>query len=357
MADEALEAATSAADETELNSSPAAETTGAEAGTAGSPTAGEETDAKPALSAEAPKSSLDAAMAALSADKEDAAQPSGVEAKDDLKTDGTTAATDGQDKPPVEDADAKVPFHKHPRWQEKLKSEREWKARAEKLEAEATSYKSAAEQYRLIEQNVKAAGLNEQEFGAGFQIMAAMKRDPAEALELLKPYYQALQMAVGEVLPDDLRQRVEDGLTDEETAKEAARLRSQAALVKQQREEIEQRRQSDSVQATQTAIAGAVHTWKETVAKADPDFARINGFVQDRFGALWAAKPPGNSQEAVALAQRAYDDVKASLKPIATQTRPGSRPLNSQDTSSARAHAQPRSSVEAAMQAMERTAA
>lgn len=232
-----------------------------------------------------------------SSDGEASQEPATSEAKPT-----ETANPEGQAKD-----EAEVPFHKHPRWQAMLR--------------ERDTYKASHEQYQQIQSYMTTNELAPEEVAKGFEVMALMRRDPEKALEMLLPYMQSLELVTGRRLPDDLSQRVEDGVVDEETARETARLRIAAdrarALEAHQQQAQQQQAQTQNVGAVQAAVRGV----EQEFQTSDPDYARKQPFVLDRVRALILAERPQNADQAVALVRRAHAEISDQLKPM-IQRRP-----------------------------------
>jgi hypothetical protein len=237
----------------------------------------------------------------------------------DAKGEGEAAvAADGGAKPEGEaaaegEAEADVPFHNHPRWKQ-LKEERD-------------AFKVDAENYRDIQEFVQANGLTGDEVAEGYEVMALLKRGDREsltkALEWFEPRVDFLREQIGAVLPDDIRERVESGELDEETANELAQAR--AAVRLNERADADRTKRETEANAAANAetaaldMAKAVQAWEDQTKAADPDYAKkaelviINSraIIQERGG-----KFPANQQEAVELAKAAYQRVNDTFKAL-----------------------------------------
>ena len=210
--------------------------------------------------------------------------------------DGETPAADDKLK------DDDVPFHKHPRWQE-LKRERD-------------TFRQGHEQFEQIQGYMRSNSLDAQEVATGFEIMALMRRDPEAAYQKLQPYLQQLEMVTGRKLPEDLQKRVEDGVADEQTAREAALLRVET----QRRNAEQQAAQQTQAQQTQAhqiqTIQSAVGVVERELQSGDPDYARKQPFVMDRVRALILEKQPRTPEEATAIVRQAHTEISDRLKPM-----------------------------------------
>lgn len=249
--------------------------------------------------------------------------------KDVVSKDKPEPSTEGQDreatKEPIKSEDPdkskleKNPeddsrFDKHPRWQQMLK-------KVDAFEKDAT-------EYRQVDAFMKSNNLSVQEVHEGFQIMAAMKNNPAQAHRMLSRYMDTLNEFVGEKLPGDINQRVQQGLVDMETAKELARTRNGQLFNEQRLREQGMARtaemQHQQAQQFQGQITQAVSKWEEGIKTRDVDFAAKHPFVLDRIRSLSMGQSPRNEQEAVAIVQRAYDDVSQNMASLM----PARKPMN-----------------------------
>lgn len=209
-------------------------------------------------------------------------------------------------------ADADLPFHNHPRWKEVI--------------AERDTFREDATRYGNITQYMETNGLGSEEVAEGFAIMAALKsKDPAKLAEA-RDYFQSglntLDGMLGNVLPDDLQQRVEDGLIDEDGAQELARSRASETLRAEQataRTTADTATQADTDrQAASTAMIAAVEAWEVRTKATDPDYAKKAALVQTTCQAIVqrTGKAPATPEEALALTDQALVEVNAQLKSL-----------------------------------------
>lgn len=197
----------------------------------------------------------------------------------------------------------KLPFHNHPRWKEMIN--------------ERDQLKPAAEQYQKITTFMNNNSLSTQEMAEGMQVMALMKNDPVSAYAKLKGYLDNLAPVVGEILPDDIRQKVDDGFIDEESAKELARLKAERDFHSQRYLEQQSKQERQTSEQNQRAMYESVATWEQVEKAKDPDWSAKYEMVMDRVKSLLSEKQPQNSQEAVEVARRALAEVNSRLRPLA----------------------------------------
>jgi hypothetical protein len=291
-------------------------------------------DAKPAASSsnagdkDANKKAtlLEVVKNGLNADKPD----SGSSTEGDKRASAELKVTDEQgvqdesqaQKEDPNKAAEKLPFHNHPRWKE--------------VNAKLKEAEPAAEQYRKITNFMETNHLSQQEMVDGFKIMAMMKQEPAEAYKALKGYVDKLAPLAGEILPDELKRRVDDGFDSPETAQELARLRAKQDFEVVRQREMQQRQEQQQVVERQTAIVSAVESWEKAEEAKDPDWSAKYEMVNDRVMALLRTERPASPSDAIEIARRALSDVNARLRPLAGRSTPIKSPTSSLSSASTR---------------------
>lgn len=226
----------------------------------------------------------------------------------------------------------KLPFHNHPRWKE--------------VQSELKEAKPAAEEYRKITSFMQSQGLTNQEVAEGFQIMALMKNNPAEAHKRISEYKSRLDAFVGDKLPDPIREKVDNGSIDPETAKEYAALLAQRQL-EQQRAEYQQ---VELARQSQDGMRNAVVNWEQQKKAKDPEWSTKEALITDRVRSLMASEQPNTAEQAVALVERAYSQITDQLRKIAPHRQP-INPVRS-TTSSVSVNVAPKSLKEAIMRGL-----
>lgn len=241
------------------------------------------------------------------------------------KPDPTASSAEGEEegrKPGEQAAEdySDVPFHKHPRFQQLLR---------EKKEATVDAVR-----YRNIQRFLDDNGVEAQEAVNALEVAALAKSNPAEAWARLKPWLQELLVAAGEVLPQDLQQRVQAGELSQEAAYEVSRSRATVSSVAKQRSFEQQ--QADRRRETEAgnAVTGAAQAWEADRRAKDPNFdAKMNPLLRE-VAYLQASEGKPNNVEGVRdQLQRAYKAVNAGfVAPVAVaapkpQVRPAIRPV------------------------------
>jgi hypothetical protein len=155
---------------------------------------------------------------------------------------------------------------------------------------------------------------------------AALRRQDYQSfLDGVTPYVVAAQEALGLRVSNDLQRQVEDGTIDEATARELTRTRHRAMQAEARLSETA--KVADTTQQTQRVaqIRSAVENWEASIQTRDPDYAQMSGAVR-RYaqGLLQERGIPQTPDQALALTQAAYDEVKrefAKMRPAPRATR------------------------------------
>jgi hypothetical protein len=230
------------------------------------------------------------------------------------------------------DADQKLPFHNHPRWKEVVN--------------ERDAFRLDAGEYRKITTFMSSHGLNTDEVAEGFQIMALMKTNPVEAHKKISDYKARLDALVGEVLPEDLSEKVRDGFIDQDTAKELAAFKAQQKLGEERQAQVIQQHAAQARVGIHSAVVG----WEQQMKIKDPDWSAKQEMVTDQVRLMLSAEQPSTPEEALALVERAHSTVRERLSRFAPRRQPVSNVASS--TSSANATVMPQSLKEAVMRGM-----
>jgi len=210
--------------------------------------------------------------------------------------------------------EAKLPFHKHPRWKQVLTERNDLRERV-------TSLEDPARQFGLVQEFMTKNNLTSSGMADLFTVAALMQNDPDKAIPVVQNYLEQLQLITGQKLPPDLASQVDEGAITEAAAKELhmARLnvtRSQTAAQEAARTSQEQARR-----VRDTENVSAVNAWEQTAKVADPDFDRKKPFVIDAIKVRLAAEPNVNQARAVQIAKEAYASVNDRFKGLVPQQR------------------------------------
>jgi len=330
----AVESSSSATNETNATNESLSQA--AESATAASEVKAEK--AEPKTLFETVKAAMDATKAAEGEDKGEAEQSPGSEGEKDGESPDDAPETEA-----TKVADGK---------QGKGKGRDQ---RIEQLLTERDSFKERASHWDQFSAWAKDSGLVADELSQSLAIARMVKQSPHEALVALRDVVASLEKVTGHVLPEDLADKVERGLIDEETAKELSVGRTRVAMSEQQRQqEAEQRAvqaELDGRAQLAQSIVKSVTEYEKSLEQTDPDYQKIKGLVKSKVVELMHEDGvPNNAQAAVAQVKKAVAEIKQQLSGVLPQRRPTRQaPEGSTHGNSG---ARPSSSLEAARMAL-----
>lgn len=205
------------------------------------------------------------------------------------------------------------------RAQERIRALVTEKKELEVFKEKATQYEPVVQRMQNIEQFCTRSNISADDFHMAMELTAAMKTNPQEGIKRLEEYLANAKQQVGLSLPSDIQQRVDEGKISLDDAKEWAKSRIEARGQKAQTENLVKQTQ----QQTQAQLTSSLKSWEITKGVSDPDFkpkADKNAkdgkyeMVMTKFDVLWRTVPVYNVSEAVALLDRAYNEVTDSIK-------------------------------------------
>ena len=230
--------------------------------------------------------------------------------------------------------DEKLPFHKEPRFQELVKEKNTYKQ-------ELDTIKPLAARTKVLDEFVTSNNIQPQQVQEAFEYLRLLNSDPLKAYAILKPTYDKLALLSGDRLPDDLQAEVAAGTLSPERAKQLATTQAQ----QQYQQWRGQSTQQTQVMQQEQAIQGSINAWAQSAQAKDPDFrpaaqGAVDGkweYVDMKLRSMRQANPPRNSQEAVAMVEKAYTEANkffgSFVKPQAKK--PGLKSQSSQSNASA----------------------
>lgn len=236
----------------------------------------------------------------------------------------------------------KIPYQ---RFKKVIDQRNGYKEQLSEISQQAETYKQGYDQYQAIEGFMQQNRLSKEDVAEALHISALMSSDPAEAARLLAPKMQQLQQFTGEVLPQDLQDKVDTGELDEQTARDYARTRNENRFMQmqqanQQRESAQQA-QARQQRQVQQEMAQAANAAQQSLMQSDPDFRTKAPMVRDRLQVLIAQERPSTAKQATDLVNRAHREVtkalrdanggKPEIKPSPSSTSAGSSNTSTKD--------------------------
>jgi hypothetical protein len=313
-----------------------------------------EPTAEPAESAPAkPASMLEAVTAAIkpkevspTSEPADAAKAEGEPPPDDKK--------DDEDDELSEDEKSKLSARTTQRIKKLDKA-------VKAAQAEIGTLRPKAEEYEKIENFVRESGLTNDAVAGTLQIAALIRQNPREALNRLTPIVQQLQSMVGETLPPELAQRVQQGFLTEQDARAIARSSAEAAINARRAQEAQERLQFETAARDQRQVVdstiNSVETWEANKAKTDPDWKHKSDEIAEavetailkkshELGRAWFP----TQQEAIELSEQALKKVNERFKRFAP--RPTAINPAASGGASARSNTAPKSMLDVVRQSV-----
>lgn len=197
-----------------------------------------------------------------------------------------------------------VPFNKHPRFQEVL--------------GQLKTFRVDAERYKNVESFIDEQGLSGEEAADLLKVGGLIKTDPVKAWPLIKPIVQKVLLAAGEILPEDLKTKVQAGEMSHEAALEVSRNRAlvQSADV---RREFETKRATTREQTNARGeVLRTVNSWEADRRARDPNFDAKMPAIEKEVAWLQTKEGRPDTPEGVkAQLQKAYDAASAAYQPPA----------------------------------------
>jgi len=198
-----------------------------------------------------------------------------------------------------DDEVAKLPFNKHPRFQQIVKERNESKAELERVKPFAESAQALA---TYCQQN----GILQEDLEGALELVALSKRDMKSFRGRLQEIADGIDYSSGAKLPPDLREKVEAGELSPEVAKELVQLREKNKQSSASAKAAQAAAQKQAV----TNMSTALDQWEASQKKTDPEYAKRHDALRDRMVAMWTQTPPRSVAEAISLAEKANAEIK-----------------------------------------------
>lgn len=211
------------------------------------------------------------------------------------------------------EGDEKLPFHKHARFQELIQEKNAAKQEVEKV-------KPLVDQATALNAFMRDNNIPLTDLQTHLQFMQTVRKNPSEALKILKPIYEQLAMLSGELISPELQAEVAAGTLSQERAQQIARAEAS------QRYSSWQQQQGQYGQQQQVAdlVNGSIGLWTQTKQSIDPDL-KTGTPLWEQVNLRLAAMPKfNNANEAYQGCEKAYTEAKAflgKLRPVAQQNR------------------------------------
>lgn len=218
-----------------------------------------------------------------------------------------------------------------------------------------------AEQMENLQTFMQDRGLSPQNVSellvVGSLAMSADPKDLRAALTRAKGFVSQIETALGDVLPEDLQRKVDDGLIDADSAKEVAQARAaqQLADVKVQRADNRVQHTTQRVeQQSQAVAAEVVHStisdWQRQKFSMDPDYPRKAELLQKEIKLRVQAEGGRvlDKNKALKIAEEAYAEVNRLFKALSPTKAPEAKRMMQSKAVPGNLASKPNSPLEAA---------
>lgn len=270
--------------------------------------------------------------------------PAEPETKPDTDPSGETPAAEGKADDELSQDDWK---NLKPRTRKSIERLR---GHLKAAQADLDTLRPQAEAFRRLNEYMETNQLTVEDTNLLLGVGAALRRGDFKAfLDGVRPYIQLAEEAVGARFPADIQEQVDGGYITEEAARELSTTRHKASQLEST---VRQRDLSDHAASLRSAVNG----WEEGIRKQDPDYGHKQGAVLRYAKALIAERgAPKTPAEAVALVTQAYGDVNRDFGAVVRPKLQPTRPTPSSTPSATTAAPEPKTMLEAAMQALQRS--
>jgi hypothetical protein len=149
------------------------------------------------------------------------------------------------------------------------------------------------------------------------QIAALLRHGDYEAFyRVISPYVRTAQEYLGIALPNDLRERVQQGHMTEQTAREFARTRMDKQKVELTYQTEQAQHATQTLASTQDQVTRSVSAYEQRLAASDPDYKAKAASVRRMAQAMLFEKGGTitSVDEALAITKAAYDEVNATIR-------------------------------------------
>jgi polyhydroxyalkanoate synthesis regulator phasin len=196
-------------------------------------------------------------------------------------------------KVPDDENFSDVPFHKHPRFQQLLRKSKE--------------AEHDAKMYRNVQMFIDEHGLSAEEAADALIVAGLIKTNPVQALEKLKPIVSAVVKSAGEVLPDDLENRVKNGEMSHDAALDVSRSRAYVESIQRAQHFERQRYEAERYRQIEQACQSSAQTWAQERTARDPRFEQKIPLLEDAVAGLQRREGVPNTPDGVRdMLARAY---------------------------------------------------
>lgn len=288
-------------------------------------------------------------------DTEQSAESEPEAEQTDEFTDEELGLTPEPDASAAEEEDLeKLPFGKHPRFKELIQQRNEYRDKVQEFEADAG-------QHRQMREYLDKMELSEEEAANAIVLAAQLKHakegrfDADQVLQRLSQMQSEIATRAGKALPPDIQEKVDEGLIDDDAAKELAQARVVQEQAKRDSELRQQRQQQDEARQQIQKFTDTATRWEAAVKARDPDYEMKKEAIADYVKAMRLERGnPSSAEDVLMLLRDAYRTVNARFGRLAPKPEPKAPNLSSDRSHAPEApRPQPKTLLDAARQGLQ----
>jgi hypothetical protein len=209
-----------------------------------------------------------------------------------------------------------VPLGKIDRFREVIEEKNGYKQRAESL-------MQVEEHFRTLQNSARASGMTEEQIAQYFELPMLMQSNPQAAYELIQGFQSDMANRYGMTMPEDIKQKVDDGYLDEETAQRLAKAEAESRMTKQMMEQRQAEAEEAAKMATAQAVSSAVNSYEQQLRNSDPDFDAKRGWLMEKLQVRKIASGlPESPEQAIEWVNQAYGEINETFKRMAPTPQP-----------------------------------
>lgn len=219
---------------------------------------------------------------------------------------------------------------------------------------EVEALKPKAQQFEALEEYAATNKLSMPQIAESVELAALVNQKPEEALQRLIPVIQHLMKVTGQVLPDDIQERVRLGYMGEEDARKLVKAEITAQRASETAAEtardLAAREQANEIRELQRTATEAADKWESSRKRSDPDWPLKSQRVGELIELEVLKKGfPSDQTAVVRMLDVIADKVNAEYARFTPRPKE-IRPVTG--TASTAANSEPKSSKEAALRAL-----
>lgn len=230
------------------------------------------------------------------------------------------------------------------RIRELIEQRNSFKTQLEPIQAQAA-------EYQKLEKYLTENEISGEDYNTLLGIGAALRKgDFKTFLDGIEPYVQLAKQATGQLLPEDLQAKVDQGLVPEDVARELVQSKTAAQLAADRAKADAEASEQAKLSQQTLAIKSAVTEWEKTTAAKDPDF-EAKKIAVHRFVAAQIASSgrPDSPARALEIARKAYEEVNAVFGKANPPKPTDPRPSTGGGNGGSQMVAEPKTLMEAAL--------